>query len=1089
MLHSVAHLLGKVTSSVGCSVERVASALSSPLVLDKIQSQDDAWRLLQHDEGFIRDWIVANVPDDVIFKLVGAGNGDTNVDNSSIVFSNGNAVVVSSPPKTEDVTMASEPAAITGTAPLPSMSVFLGESASRPTFEQQFLHYLVSKASQDKPAASVEGQGEHSLQVAPDCVEDVAESGHASIMKQEGLMSASSVSSAQGMDQRLVQPLSTSVGDRGDCRIPASAMECPQQPLYVNRVVGMSADGEVSQLATGDVTDPQAHALMTEKTEEIPTQGVQIHTDPHVPWFPSQLDAAGPYSPVHPGSQPSCHPSFIPPHYQQPPAFAPALPRQAPIPRYGHPQRFQYPGTSRVAGACGSYMYPYRYGGHEQCGPQYASVPEGAWPRTFRRYPPYLPFRGQRLGRGRGSAFSYPFRYPQESLWSSKACNTPIDVDEACESVPKPQIKFVQVLRPKSESFSQLEHTGTAVHASVGNVPTETVVAELSATETSEETAAEVAVMKTRDMPHGTQVEDIYVVPQVWLSNGRAPSPPATPENGHCLVCPCSGPSQPAAASCSHNTSLFTTGLEAGHTQAYQQPLPEPERCEEQYASVSETVPTVTVTVPSIPENCDPKGTCSMNETVKVDGLARKSEQVSSTENMQYKDFKPVAVVTTFPVSTTREGTAVTAEPATLQVPSAPLPCVQPSTLASTSASAPGDATWQQDANYPVQDASVMTDSLQKVYRAEHVESTVAVKVEGEMAHKHNAGEENFGSVKFQSSNASESGQSYARACSSSVHYVLESDLARPPMADSHTHPSGDEVEIMETHSTHPSAILFTGQASKEVPPGKKRLRRSLNSEFSNSSLRDYSCAMDNPVVKRPYSRRGRWYRQHYSSTSPYDFHQQSQYPYMYPCGPRLYHYNSGFGMHDAMRYQQPAHMSNYFTQTDLDRDSNFFISQMDEDSIHGQPSMALSYHRGSVQSDTDTVTRDAWPLPHHCRDHPVQLGSSQLDYRDMPCTNTPDTFSLGNRPGSRTDYYGQSAGLNLRSEELSTKPEPRTSRRLRFWPSGGDGSGEGSAAAGEWKIGATGHRIRADELETIQWLLREVWAFLSSPLSRSVSQ
>ena len=48
-------------------------------MLDKNDNQDEAWKLLQNDEeGFIRDWIVANVPDSVIFKMVDEGAGNLN---------------------------------------------------------------------------------------------------------------------------------------------------------------------------------------------------------------------------------------------------------------------------------------------------------------------------------------------------------------------------------------------------------------------------------------------------------------------------------------------------------------------------------------------------------------------------------------------------------------------------------------------------------------------------------------------------------------------------------------------------------------------------------------------------------------------------------------------------------------------------------------------------------------------------------------------------------------------------------------------------------------------------------------------------
>ena len=86
-----------------------------------------------------------------------------------------------------------------------------------------------------------------------------------------------------------------------------------------------------------------------------------------------------------------------------------------------------------------------------------------------------------------------------------------------------------------------------------------------------------------------------------------------------------------------------------------------------------------------------------------------------------------------------------------------------------------------------------------------------------------------------------------------------------------------------------------------------------------------------------------------------------------------------------------------------------------------------------------------------------------------------------GNFQQDSGGHYGPSAGSECRSGGLLRQESVGgASRRLRFRPvrgescNGGGGRGE-SHTAEYWKIGTSGHRIHADELATVQWLLQEV--------------
>ena len=1107
---------------MGYNGDRVtSSAFSSPLVLDKIQSQDDAWRLLQHDEGFIRDWIVANVPDHVIFKMVGAGSADavvsTNMDGNSFVYSSGNAVVISSPPKTGDAAMTtSEAAGVTSSTSLPGMSAFLGENVTRPSFEQQFLHYLVNKATHDRPSNSAEDSGEHDLQAAPGAVDSVPQAGcEAPSEENQGLASASATSQtmavpteavAQGMDQA---PAAGGVGNKGDCRIHPGK---ESQQVSANGVVRMSADGEASQLTTRASANAETFLLLSERDREM-----QIETAPYSSATLGQSLSALQHQPsaASYNLNNACSSASLPtpspnPHYQQ--SYTLSLPGlshgnvvRCPA---AYPQRIRYSSTVGFAGAQGpmtasynSYPNPYSqfYAMHEQYGPQY-TIPQRYGPHLFQGHPRFVPTRGVRVGRGRVSSFSRPFRTPPGNPWFSKACSNSLNPSPAARFTTQPQIRFIQVLRTKPENRCQSEHSVRDMTQSATEEPPDAVHPE-SSTEGQEATEAEVAVMKTRSMPHGTQVEDIYVVPQVWLSGGQTSFPPGSPAQGSCPACPytcgapCGEPRQvglctsvvhPEPKAMTHSLRLPETehkpvdkfgcdlpsdvmpgfaGSEAGLLEGKQ-------KFEEQ----------------ELPEDAGPT-LDALPDSVRV------QKNSAGDDSSDYSDFQPVALLTTIPLSKRKVKVEHPSETATPEVLDTSSPLLRPTLLSATSTAGGGTTVgWGgQSEETPVRDQAMMrADGFQGLNGALQIPSAPIKRTDADILQKRGMGEFKCdpAMVKLPRCAATASAAAaapslsattveYVGTCNTTVqHARLDSKPVRQALVAAQ--PGADEVEIVETKSTLPSSILLPKWDSAEPPPGKKRLRRNLASEFYSSSFGDsdplLGCSVG--VGQRARGRRGRWsHSKYYPYSTAYD--QQAGYSYASPFNysSRSFLYNSRFPPHSStLSYSCPPIVPAPFPQNTSVQGEFKLGFQQDADCIQRHQGTSYSLLHGARDvADTYPACQPRCPVSPSYPDVLSHLSSGRGDYSNTPNMCMEQTLHYNYQQDSGS-HYELKSDLGYRSGRLLRPGSVGSiSRKLHFWPVRGEGCDDSSGT--QWKVGASGHRIRADELETVQWLLQEVKA------------
>ena len=1100
---------GQPATTVGYNGDRVtSSAFSSPLVLDKIQSQDDAWRLLQHDEGFIRDWIVANVPDHVIFKMVGAGSADTVVstgmDGNSFVYSSGNAVVISSPPKTGDTTLTSEAAGATSSTSLPGTSAFPGENVTRPSFEQQFLHYLVSKAAQDRPSNSVEDSGEHDLQAAPGTVESASGAGHEPPSEEnQGLASASATSQTIVMSTEVVaQVQAGGIGNGGDCGIhPGKG----SQQVTANGVVRMSADGEASQLATGANTNAETLLLLTDRDPDMPLETAQYSsaTPGHSLTELQQQPLAAPCNRDNVCNSASLPTSSQNLYYQQGYALSLLGSSHGNAARYPamYPQRIRYSSTIGFTGAQGptaaSYsnypnLYSQLYAVHEQYGPQYA-IPQRYGPDIFQGQPRFVPPRGVRVGRGRVSNFSRPFRTPSGNPWFSKACNNSLNPSPAARFTTEPQIRFIQVLRAKPETQGQPEHSSKDMTCSASEESSDNVNSELVA-EGQAAAEAEVAVMKTRNMPHGAQVEDIYVVPQVWLSGGQTSFPPGS--QGRCPACPytCSSqygdPSQvgqctsvvhPETMTMTHNLHLSETDHKAVDRFGCDPPnniitgfvgsedgLPEgKEKFEDQ----------------ELHENAGPT-LDALPDSVQV-------QKNSTDDSSDYSDFQPVAVLTTIPLSKRKVKTEHSSGAATPEALGASPPLIHSSILPATSTA--GNATtvgWGQSEETPVRDQMTMSvDSFRGLNGALQVPSAPVKKTDADAVHKHSVGESKVDPAVMRlprdtataASSILAATAEYVGTCNTSVqHAHLDSKSGKPALVAVQPGAAVDEVEIVEANSTLPSAILLPKQDSTEPLPSKKRLRRNLASEFYSSSFGD-----DDPLLgcsvggaQRARARRGRWSHTKYDPYSAaYDSHQQASYPYVSPFSyrSRSYFYNGRFPTHSSThRYGCPPLMPASFPQN-TGVQAKFQIGfQQDKGSVqrHQGTSYSLLHGRRDVV-DTYPACQSRCPASPSYPDILSHLSSGQGDYSNTPnmCMGQTMHYSYQQNSGS---HYGLKTDPGYRSGGLLRQGSvDGVSRRLHFWPVRGESCDDSGGT--HWKVGASGHRIHADDMDSLQWLLQEV--------------
>ncbi|XP_070176712.1 uncharacterized protein [Littorina saxatilis] len=1052
-----------------CSVvynasERGTSALSSPMVLDKIQSQDDAWRLLQHDEGFIRDWIVANVPDHVIFKMVGAGNPETVVatsaDNSSFILSSSNAVVISSPSNTTESGITTAKAAgITSSGSVPGVSAFLADNSSRTSFEQQFLHYLVNKSSQDRPHDCAEDSGNGDLQEGAGTMEGGVQAGQETRVGNRRRYSSASVTSQRktASSELLVQRVDPTqpkgVGNKGDCGLQAGK---DLQRLGLNRMVRISADGEASQLATTEVETQQ---FLPPGVRDMATEAAAygLAASRQSASGLQKQSSAGVYSAPHPGSNASFPPSAQNLQYLQgyPPGFSESAARYA-----SYSRQMSYPGGLKGPGPApySSYPFPHPYSLHSQYGLQY-TVPHRYGPTHFQRPPQYLSHRGARVARGRGTNFprTYP-RSPLEKPWYSKACSNSLNLSPGPRFSSQPQIRFVQVLRPKQENVweqsteaNDPETTATEV---VPDAPASVETSTAAEQQQKAASEAEIAVMKTRSMPHGTQVEDIYVVPQVWLSGGQSSSPPASPVNSKCLAYPVPPrsklreptPGLPAATAVGAPNTIpmasgsFTIKLEQDVAQENEENMPD------------------NVVLPEFAEN--KKSELDNRELYEEAGSSfvvmsesLQAQKSSAEDSNDYTDFQPVALVTMSKTKLRGEETEeLPAAETFLDGPTV----VRSAIIAPPATSGSTHTMWEQNEDTPIMKGAGYPGAGNTF----NVPPAPVKKMDASILQRHS------NLVKFSHYDAATSmpkstvlTANYIGICNKTVQHTLDSDTARNTMVTAQPGACIDGVEIMESKSTQPSGIMLPKQDTALFPPDRKRLRRNLAPEF-------YSFGKHRPVMDSSgRGARGGRGRCSHAGYHPYsmnhDGHQPPMYPYNSPFSfdPRRYLYDDqGPMLHSSLRYRNAPPATAPFLQDRSSQEPAHMCQNATHSLVSRGPAVPINYH-----------PREPYP------DVLSHLTSGQGDYTNMSGAEEEQSarysyFQDSKNPYGRNPGYACKPGGGARQGGVTSK--------LPFWPfrQERESSEEVKDQAMEyWKIGATGHKIRADDMETVQWLHQEV--------------
>ncbi|KAK7496965.1 hypothetical protein BaRGS_00011701 [Batillaria attramentaria] len=542
------------------SKDKVATQALYTLPPDRMLNQDDTWRL-QNDEGFIRDWIVANVPDHVIFKMVGGGNQDasgvSNTDNFSGSVDGGGSLVSLLPRAANSVSSSTS----VSNVPLPGMSSSLGDSTPRQAPEQQFWSYVINRANHNKHVHYVRENAELQPQHVPQLLEHAVQSG-TQIEKQcleedEGLdkeaapvtpqtAHGSPAPSISGVfphhSREDMEKITAASGmeESGDCAMDTTgaarhaadasvAVEEPSQHIpptvfAANPVVGMNEQKTAPGLGN---TQYATNA----------TQTVVSTTYSHVPAGTYSLLGRGfgsvePSQPVFPQYKmpPAARQYRANPHYQEQlwDRSQESTVSHANYPSqrmYNHPDHTMGRPVRRMRpGSCFPYAYPYNCPySQQQSGAQYYQQNWGWHHRHNLDYDPgYHVARTcpQRVRgwRARFGSSMPQFRSPAPCPWNSRAYTANVNLSPAEKVCNPPQLQVVQVVRQKPETLSDSETTTSSVPATATTVSEEaSAAAEGTSVLPSSQTEAEVALMQTRDMPSGTKVEEIYVVPHVWL--------------------------------------------------------------------------------------------------------------------------------------------------------------------------------------------------------------------------------------------------------------------------------------------------------------------------------------------------------------------------------------------------------------------------------------------------------------------------------------------------------------------------------------------------------------------------------------------
>lgn len=571
----------------------ISSLVSSPSQSsDKILNQDDTWRLLQRDEGFIRDWIVANVPDHIIFKMVGANSLDSAsvplptsmVDAISCVTDGGGggATHLFSQPSSSTASCLSitDSGLVTSSEcgkSLPSMSSFLGESSALSCSGRQLWQLILNKAALDKNLRSGQQQ--------EDCISQCL----SSLSQLTAAAAQKAPSKGQLEKEKMFSGMATADEAAGSILqdkplVDYSLQDCLQQHMHTQGMGGLAskedtpaeqqssgrpgrnhkdqpwledwADGNINTIASdpseGKLYSCQNnHAQCNNSGTQTWTSTIPSQTVADVPKTVKNLTGysvpssmtnkntrmhfwQGEYgASTWTGMQCETYPCSYYSHRTRcatPRASSPAALEQqrqgetfCPYPSFNIPPR-HHPYLMQENAVR---YFPLRRGRPRR----YLSETDGYYCMSPS---PFLRARSSRMWRGRGSYNVRRMKPPispslpsaLDCQWFSEACAPSLShVNTHLSSVTPPQLQMVQVVRQKNDHIHDSEpvitpHESVSASASVSTESSSTVMEQEEWEQAGKTTAeAEVALMKMREMPSGPCVEDIYVVPPVWLCN------------------------------------------------------------------------------------------------------------------------------------------------------------------------------------------------------------------------------------------------------------------------------------------------------------------------------------------------------------------------------------------------------------------------------------------------------------------------------------------------------------------------------------------------------------------------------------------
>lgn len=532
----------------------------TPLAADQAPHQDDAWRL-QNDEGFIRDWIVANVPDHVIFKMVGGGSQDGSSVPSADSYGSGecSGSVVSALSRAASGTAPAPGNLMLGTgAPLPGMSSFLERSYPKQT--PQVWGHVISRSASKEHSQDMQLKTDHVI-AQPQLLEH---KGHrsASLEKQdssdseraEGEPLSLTPQTAHGSPAPSISGIfphhtkedieniirAVRIGDSGDCVLDVSSR--PQRSLETSLLVSEERPQcltppavpaiNVNPLIDGEEQRVSREPRGSAQHASISTQTAVSSTYSRVPsGCPGALQRD--YGCTVPRGMPLYRPHkaalFSGRQYHTPcqehlwdrasaSALSPA--HYQSLRNYGYTDlAMGRPARRMRPGIYYPYAYPYTCSySNQPSSSQYYQQNVG-WPlrHSVDFDPDYSNGCRQRTRgwRTRCSATATSCRASSPCPWNSRAYAANVNISPIGKVHAPPHLQVVQVLRHKPDTNSEAESADSEITAQSQKCSVEG--RERGPVHPASQTEAEVALMQTRAMPSGKKVEDIYVVPQVWL--------------------------------------------------------------------------------------------------------------------------------------------------------------------------------------------------------------------------------------------------------------------------------------------------------------------------------------------------------------------------------------------------------------------------------------------------------------------------------------------------------------------------------------------------------------------------------------------